>query len=373
MTPQQILETACLEAKQKELTELLAQLSLDCVQELKIIVQHAESLKGVLGVTLTSIVYKIYNPGQDIRYHQEQLPNGYSGRGFDTKYITPFLQDKFPHFAMAESAWLTRSLEQPHPYTFDYPGKISQKVKPAFLGILNRLETESGIAVRLLAVLFALMLEVSSENENLLTDEDISDDLTIAKVVEAVSHHMYGRYTVRGAARIPVLVMYSIYKMLVSDISRYNDKKLALLESHTSPDARSKSLGDIEILGSDGSCFEAVEIKHLKPVTSGMIQTVYRKIKDKAIDRYYILTTSEPNTKDPIAVNAEIAKMRKRHPCQIIVNGVIPSLKYYLRLVSHPENFVDIYTECLENEFERSSGIKSEHLKTWNNIRQTLL
>ena len=36
--------------------------------------------------------------------------------------------------AMAESGWLTRSLEQAHPYTLDYPGKITPKiVKEAFL------------------------------------------------------------------------------------------------------------------------------------------------------------------------------------------------------------------------------------------------
>jgi len=56
-----------------------------------------------------------------------------------------------------------------------------------------------------------------------------------------------------------------------------------------------------------------------------------------------------------------------------VTNGVLPSIKYYLRLLSQPEDFVDAYTETLEDEFKRSSGIKREHLKVWANIRQTIL
>ena len=40
------------------------------------------------------------------------MEGGYSGRSFDTKYITPFLKQKRFLGAMKESGWLTRSLEQ---------------------------------------------------------------------------------------------------------------------------------------------------------------------------------------------------------------------------------------------------------------------
>ena len=45
---------------------------------------------------------------------------------------------------MAESGWLTRSLEQSFPYTLDYKGNISNKqVKQAFLKLIDSLETKS--------------------------------------------------------------------------------------------------------------------------------------------------------------------------------------------------------------------------------------
>lgn len=61
------------------------------------ILEKSESAKAVITVVLTSVVYKILNPEQDIRNHQSSIENGYSGRTFDTKYITPFLKNaKFP-------------------------------------------------------------------------------------------------------------------------------------------------------------------------------------------------------------------------------------------------------------------------------------
>ena len=105
------------------------------------IIEKAESFRAVLTVLITSLVKKIQTPTQDVRYHQKELPNGYSGRGLDTEHITPFMKEKFRRFAMAESGWLTRSLEQPYPYTLDYEGKIRNRtVKNAFLQILNDIE-----------------------------------------------------------------------------------------------------------------------------------------------------------------------------------------------------------------------------------------
>ncbi|MGI8639492.1 MAG: hypothetical protein ACR2MG_06000 [Pyrinomonadaceae bacterium] len=372
--PKEILQNALTEAKEKPLTEIFPALSEDCITELKIVVENAESLKAVLGVTLTSIVYKIYKPEQDIRFHQENMPNGYSGRTFDTKFVTPFLQGKFPHFAMAESAWLTRSLEQPHPYTLAYQGKIRLKiVKSAFLSLLNRLQIEKHIAPKMLAGLLALMIEKSIEADSFLSTEDFSGDLTISKIVEAVNQHFRYKYKVSGAARLPVLAIYAVYELLIQDVKRYDGKKLAPLETHTAPDSRSQSLGDIEVLDDNTTCFEAIEIKHLKPITTGTIGIVYRKIKDKPINRYYILTTNEPNVENQTEVSVKLFEMKKLHSCQIIVNGVLPSLKYYLRLVSEPKKFIEIYTKHLEAEYNRASAIKSEHLKIWREIRQNLL
>ena len=49
---------------------------------------------------------KIHDPNQDIRNHKVELKNGFSGRTYDTKFITPILKkNQLP--SMAESAYLT--------------------------------------------------------------------------------------------------------------------------------------------------------------------------------------------------------------------------------------------------------------------------
>lgn len=362
-------------ATQKRQTDVLSELPEDCVRDVRKIIDNAESYKGVLGVALTSLAYKILNPRQDIRNHQNGMKGGYSGRTFDTKYTTPFLKEHFSHFAPAESAWLTRSLEQRHSYNLKYPGRIrNQEVKMAFLRILDCVQKTSGIADKLLLAFLSLMLETKREEKHLLAGAAITGDVAISRITEAVSEHIgypYGKGAT-GGARIPVLAIYSVYRLLLPAVKRYSRKTLAPLESHTSPDFRSHSVGDIEVLNSDKTCFEAVEVKHNKPITPDMVDVVYRKIREIPVNRYYILTTHTPNCEDYDKVMQVIAGYQKKHPCQIIVNGVLPSLKYYLRLVDNPSDFVDIYTQLLQSEYQAASGIKKEHLAVWQKIQATL-
>ncbi len=161
--------------------------------------------------------------------------------------------------------------------------------------------------------------------------------------------------------------MYSMYLILARGSKRYAKKTLMLSES------RAKSVGDIEVKNPDGSYLEAIAIKQNKPITAAMIGAAYRKIKNTDIKRYYILTTHEPDSYDSEAVAREIEKYSKVHPCEIIADGVIPSLKYYMRLMNNPQAFVDEYTKWLELEFQRASGIKRKHLRVWQEIRQKLL
>jgi DNA (cytosine-5)-methyltransferase 1 len=304
------------------------------------------------------------------------MKGGYSGRTFDTKYVTPFLKSKFPHFAMAESAWLTRSLEQPRPYNLNFPGKIrNQILKLAFLNTLDRVQTDGTLAPKLLVALMGLIFEAAGKENALIVNVQVTGRVTIVKIIDAISQHIrynYGRGVV-GTARLPVLAIYSVYNLLMPDVKRYSGKILLPLASHTSPDFRSKSLGDIDVNNADNSCFESVEIKHNKPITADMVGVAYRKIKNTQIDRYYILTTSEPNFDDYESVMQEIEKYKKVHSCQIIVNGVIPSLKYYMRLMSNPQDIIAEYTKWLEFEYQRASGIKREHLRVWQEIRQNVL
>ena len=116
MTPDQILTNIHSEVKERR------RCVLPCLQEhIEEIYRRISQNKGVYTVLITLAFYKFLHPEQDIRYHKIELKNGFSGRSFDTKYITPTLK-RLGLPSMAESGWLTRSLEQAQPYTKDFKG-----------------------------------------------------------------------------------------------------------------------------------------------------------------------------------------------------------------------------------------------------------
>ena len=341
------------------------------------ITEKAESQKAVLAVLITSIVKKIETPTQDIRYHKKELLNGYSGRGFDTSHVTPFIKEKFPRFAMkGGSGWLTRSLEQAHPFTLEFPGKIRNlSVKDAFLQILNDIEENQANPENYLKAIFAAMIDLMSRSRiNLDLFESVHEGfsktqqtITIESIVNLLRRHFSIGYGVAGASRLPVLAVYSAYQMLVA-IDRYSGKTLASLKSHTTSDIKSGGIGDIEVLDEKGDFFEAVEIKHNIPISSGIVQVAYEKFAQTPVSRYYLLTTAEPNVENVDQVNDLVNDIHQRHGCEVIVNGILPTLKYYLRLLSNPELFIENYSKNLELDYNKNTDIKEIHLRYWKDF-----
>ena len=350
---------------------------------IKIITEKAESQKAVLAVLITSVTKKIETPTQDVRYHKRELPNGYSGRSFDTSYVTPFIAEKFQRFAMKSgSGWLTRSLEQAHPYTLEYPGRILDKaVREAFLYVLNDIEENQADPKKYLHAIFASLIHVmerSQVNLGLLekanrasSQSSQSDTVTIENIVTLLTYHFSYNYRVAGASRLPVLAIYSAYEMLMS-IERYEGKTLSPLKSHTTSDIKSGGIGDIEVLDKNGDFFEAVEIKHDIPISSTLVRDAYQKFAGTPVCRYYLLTTAEPNVDDTDIVDLFVRQIHTRHGCEVIVNGIFPSLKYYLRLLSDPRLFLDCYSENLQLDFNQSTDIKEVHLRYWNELLDSL-
>lgn len=346
---------------------------------IEIIVEKAESQKAVLAVLITSVTKKIETPTQDVRYHKKELSNGYSGRVFDTQHITPFIRDKFQRFAMqGGSGWLTRSLEQAHPYTLEYPGRILDKaVKESFLRILHDIEENQADPKKYLRAIFISLINLMARSQVSLslfeeTNRDSIqpsqlDTITIENIVNLLKYHFSYNYRVSGASRLPVLAVFSAYEVLMS-IERYEGKMLSPLKSHTTSDTKSGGIGDIEVLDENEDFFEAVEIKHNIPISPDLIQGAYQKFAETSASRYYLLTTAEPNVDDPKTVDQLVRKIHRQHGCEVIVNGIIPSLKYYLRLLSNPKLFLDGYSKNLQLDFNQNTDIKEVHLRYWNEL-----
>jgi DNA (cytosine-5)-methyltransferase 1 len=262
---------------------------------------------------------------------------------------------------MAESGWLTRSLEQNMPYDEDYPGKISPKtLKNAFLSIIDYIQKAKENESLLNFVLEYLILQRNSNIIQLARPTNLS----IKDVIQRLELHFSSNYTSSGAARLPVLSIQAIYCCLTKELDRYKGKILLPLEEHTSADVRSGRIGDIEISNMNNTPFEAVEVKFGIEITKQLVSDIYSKFHHTQVDRYYILSTVGIKETESAIIQEEIKKAKILHGCQIIVNGILLSLEYYLRLLKNTKDFINAYVELLEKD----GSIKFEHKKKWNGI-----
>jgi DNA (cytosine-5)-methyltransferase 1 len=331
------------------------------VQEnLSEILSRSESSKAVLTVVLTSIVYKTLYPSQDIRKHQTSIDGGYSGRTFDTKHVTPFLKEvKFP--SMAESGWLTRSLEQKVPYDSKYSGAIRpDSLKSAFLFTIDKIQAGKDLE-KILSFLFqGLIIKRNSQEIDLAKPLN----LPISTIVFLLNKHFETKYSAEGASRLPVLALYAAYQCLIHEAKRFENKTLLEIESHTSADSRSGRIGDIDIVDEKNRAFEAVEVKHGIPITAQLVKDAFEKFKTTQVNRYYLLSTANVLESEQGNIGAEIERIKNIHGCHVIVNGLSSSLKYYLRLLTDTSEFIEKYVNLIEND----TALKFEHKKEWNNI-----
>ncbi len=338
------------------------------VDYINLIAKNCKKQKGVYTVLITLLIHKVLNPNQDIRYHQKNLPGGFSGRTIDTQYITPTLKELgLP--AMAESGWLTPSLEQPYPYTLDYNGNISnKKVKEAFLNLIDFVETYPNNTEIILRLLLSEVRKITEANKIKIIKLNNTEKFDIITIINCLDYHFNFNYKTHGASKLPVLAFYAIYQHLIQEVERYKSCTLNPLGSHTASDRTSKTAGDIEIISNKKTLIEVIEIKHGKPIDLQIIRIAKDKIIKFNPRRYCIFSSANIQAEQSQLIEEEIKNIRNTHGCQIIINGIIPTLKYYLRLLTSVETFIESYSKLVECD----QKLQAMHKIKWNEILSKL-
>lgn len=334
----------------------IEKLSLETEKYLSYLNGRLASNKGVYTVLITLGVYKLLNPSQDIRYHKIEFENGFSGRSFDTTYITPTLKS-LGLLSMAESGWLTRSLEQAYPYDENFNGKISPiDLKETFLYLVKQIQFDQNEIEKIVVRILQYAINYKKLNTIKITPIQSEKNLTIDKIMVLLDEHFKAKYSYAGGSKLPVLAFYSIYKCLIPELRRFENCELGKLGSHTASDLTSKSSGDIEIL-KDSKIFESIEIKHDKFIDSNILRIAQEKIYKFNPTRYYILSFVGIKDNEISEIDQIINETRETHGCQIIVNGIMNTIKYYLRLIVSLEEFLKYYIRLVEDDQE----LKTEH------------
>lgn len=371
MEPNEFLKNALEDAKNFKQIKV-SFLSKSVLDNTNTLVNNEETCKGVFTAYLTSLTYKNLHKEQDVRYHKIDLPNGYSGRSFDTKYVTPFLKKNNFAGAMKESGWLTRSIEQDAPFNMSFPGKIQNlAVKKAFLENLDYLEKNPDHAYGMIYYLLNKSYLANLKRNVIIVKPIIKEsDFQIPKLMGMITRYFNYPYKTRGASILPVLSIYAMYECMMKEIKRYDDCVLDVLSSHNSCDKSSGETGDIVVRKeSTKEIYEVVEIKfNIKP-TSLMITDVYKKIANVPVQRYYILSTVDPDITDYADIEKNIQKIRNEHGCEIIIDKISDSLSRTLRLFKNVNDYTDKFVNLIQN----STELNTEHKTAWNDIVESYI
>jgi len=313
------------------------------------------------GAALTLLSFRFLCPVQDIRAHKEEYEGGFSARSYDTKVTIPFLIERsLPR--NVESHWLTQTLSFAGPLERGLALKtIPKACGPLLVKVVNDAndaENTDIIYYMLVAILVELVLERNKAKVLMTKPKNLPIDM----IKDMLKGHFNKKYK-NNAPRLPQLAIYAIYKCILSKVVRFDGQMLEPLQRMKSADRKSGTVGDI-VVSHHGSPIEAVEIKFGKPITVMDISEAIEKVRAETVGRYYLLSTEGVLVDDVKLINTKKANFLKQNGCEIIVNGVIDTVGYYLRLLPDTTEFLSSYVELVQND----SDTGYEHRVAWNDI-----
>jgi DNA (cytosine-5)-methyltransferase 1 len=341
-------------------------------QSVNVLIDKIDSNKSLLSAIVTSVARKAVQPEQDIRLHRVDFEGGYSARTLDTKVTAPFFKQYFPKYANKESAFLTLATRERLKWTLDEGQQLkirNKEVKTSFLTILDIVQNRQIAPTECLTFIFVRLLDLSSQQAVVFDDTieslNFPDVVNISRVVKMLKKH----FETKNSSRLPVIAVYAAYQMLFQELKRFDDKTLLPLNVHTASDKH--GYGDIEIVNADGSHFETVEIKHNVPIDRNLVFDIAKKCQGSPIQRYYILTTFKGSFKsdeEEEFIEKFVAKIQNDSGLAIISNGILMTIKYYLRFIENHKAYLDAYTNALIEDAKNSTEVKEYHISAWKTI-----
>ena len=225
-------------------------------------------------------------------------------------------------------------------------------MKESFLKLVDAIENIENLPEEIILKLFNLIrVKVRESKVDIIPIKD-PERLNINDVVNLLEKHFSYNYKIHGDSKLPVIAFYAIFQNIINEIVRYKNCYLRELSNHTASDLTSKTAGDIEVYNSKQKLIEAIEIKHNKQIDITTIRIAIDKIYKYNPARYCIFSFNSIKQEDLEDINHAIKEVELNHGCQIIVNGILPTIKYYLRLISSVPNFIENYRILVETDKE---------------------
>lgn len=322
---------------------------------------------AVRGAALTVAAYKAAVPEQNVCLAKAEIADGFNARSADSEVTVPFLAGKGLQYSV-ESHWLTQTISFLGELTHDALKGLKAKTRPANAGLLlvsvaeavqrQPGDTSQEFATAVVTQLLCGLIQQRNSSKVVCTRPK---GLTVAQAMWLVESHIATRFK-KNAPRLPQLALYSVYECLVASVARYEGTTLDPLNRMKSADRKKGTVGDV-VVSRNKVPFEGVEIKH-RAVTYNDIVECTEKLKAEGVLRYYVLATEDVAENDVDRISELQTSFKASNGCEIIVNGVFDSLRYYLRLIPDVNDFIFKYVSHIETDADTDY----EHRVAWNEL-----
>lgn len=323
---------------------------------------HLAKIKHAFrGAAITLLAYKVVNPTQDIRAHKDEYPGGFSARTYDSKATIPFLiKNSLPR--SVETHWLTQTIS----FAPALHKEVILKTQPKKAGnllveVVNYGQDLDSDSIREMVIIILVeLIKIRNQDKVIMTRPK---RLSIDSVKQIISDHFERGYK-NNAPRLPQLAIYAIYQSILDKMTRFNGQTLEPIQRMKSADRKTGTVGDIVVIDVDGNPIEAVEIKFAKCISYVDVCEAIEKVRGASVSRYYMLSTAGIGEDDIDLIKQKKFEFLKQNGCEIIVNGVVETIGYYLRLLPNTTEFLAAYVELVEHDEDTAY----EHRIAWNEI-----
>ncbi|HFS8864215.1 TPA: restriction endonuclease, SacI family [Legionella pneumophila] len=348
-TPEEILQSVLSAANKDRVNSRIN--NVEIRKSIEYICKCTSNRAGVR-LLMSCLLAKIENPNIDPRnpYTEIGTPNSFSGRTYDEKYLTAFINvNRLP--CNPTTAFLTptlRNIGKPLTTDVELVGR-PRELYSETLKILEALATDRLDASDAFVEVVRLLLNLRDEKLariNSLIDEIKQGEgalpLSSESIVTVIEQHL----ACKNSSRLPVLIVAAAYKTAGEKLG----ERFLPLQSHNAADFQTGTLGDIEIcLINENRIVTAYEMK-MKRLTINDIDAAIAKILRAPIkpQNYIFITTDliEPEV-------VSYAKKMYEETCgiEIVVLDCISFLKYFLHLFYRlREDYLQNYQQLLLQE-----------------------
>ncbi len=303
-------------------------------QQVEYVARNLSNRAGVR-LLLSCLLAKVDNPAVDVRKPYTQIgdEDAFSGRTYDERYITPFIN--LHHLPCNNTtAFLTPALRNRNATLekgLDLVGRPPQ-LYTAVLDLLDAVHQQQISAADMLAETIRCLILLRDERqqriEALLTTLQTTTDaipLSAEEIVHLVSQHL----NQKGTSRLPVLIVAAAY----SAAHQHLGTQLLDLQTHNAADYQTGALGDLELTlieDKHGRVVTSYEMKD-KPVTHEDVERALQKLAktNGRVNNYIFISTAN--------IDADVEEYARSLYAQtggieFVILDCISFLRHYLHL-----------------------------------------